>query len=455
MRNKNKIVNDFTKGDITQQLLQFMLPFFFANLLASLYNTVDTIVIGQFMGKTGISALSVGGKMMNLFTRMSANFAAGAQILISQQIGANKKEQVSSTVGTLFTCMSVFAIASSLFCICFAKQLMQMMNTPEEAFNDAVIYCVITSSGYLLLFGYNAVSTVLRGMGDSKHPLVFVAIASILNLVLDILFVAVFHWGVAGAAIATVIGQGTSLIISIVLLYRQREDFGFDFKLKSFAVHLDRLNVIIKIGLPMVAQTFFIQATQLYISSLVNVLGVTQSAAFGVGDKIVNFGTIMNQSIKQAGGAIAGQNIGAQKYDRVQKTVRCSLTITLSIAGIIAFVALTIPERIFGLFTQDADVLAYAQSFMGISIIIFTLAALAGAFETVTTGTGNSKLMFLGGFLDGVVFRLAFSLLFGKFLNMGAVGYFFGNSLARLGPALVHSIYYLSGAWKKHKRLVS
>lgn len=455
MTTKNKIVNDFTQGDIFMQLLRFMFPFLLANLLTSLYNTVDTIVIGQFMGKVGISALSVGGKLMNLFTRMSANFAAGAQILISQQIGANKKEQVSSTVGTLFSCMAIFAVASCVVCIGFASQLMELLNTPAEAFNDAVGYCVITSIGYPLLFGYNAVSTVLRGMGDSKHPLLFVAIASVLNLILDVLFVAVFKWNVAGAAAATVIGQGASFVISIILLYHRRNDFGFDFKLKSFAIHPDRLKVIIKIGLPMVAQTFFIQMTQLYVSSLVNLLGVTESAAYGVGDKIINFGTIMNQSIKQSGGAIAGQNVGAQKYDRVQKTVRCSLCITLSIAVLLSIAALTVPNQIFGLFTQDEDVLAFAQVFMRISVIIFFLAAIAGAVETVTTGTGNARLLFLGGLLDGVVCRLVFSLLFGKFLGMGAAGYFLGNSLARLGPVLVHSVYYLSGAWKKYKRLVA
>lgn len=187
----------------------------------------------------------------------------------------------------------------------------------------------------------------------------------------------------------------------------------------------------------------------------VNLYGLVEAAAYSIGDKIVHLTNIFHMSTKQAAGTMAGQNIGADRHDRVKLIVRNSLVITLSSALLLSAVSLAFPRAIFSLFDTEEAVLAYAPVFMRISCIIFFLSAFMGPLDCVITGTGNSGLSLLGGILDGVVFRIGFSFLFAYVLDMGVAGFFLGDALARLGPILVSGIYYFSGAWKKRKKVIN
>lgn len=449
------IGTDFTKGNISHLLIAFMIPFLLANLLTDLYNMVDMIIIGRFVGSTGIVAVTLGGKLLSMCTNISVGLAAGGQIYIAQQIGAGSvKKDVSAAIGTLFSYLAVLSFAAGLLSFLFSETVLRLLDTPEASFNAALSYFRITSAGMPLVFGYNAVSSVLRGMGDSKRPLLFIAIAALTNLILDLVFVVVFRMGAAGTALATVIGQGFAFSFSILYLYRHRELFLFDFKVKSFRIDIQKLKIMMAIGVPMALQTILIQGTQLVILRFVNGLGVAASAAYGIVEKIITMSSIVTQSIKSAGGSIAGQNIGAGFYERVKETLYAALKITLLAAAFLSTVFLLLPETIFGIFTEDPAVMAYAPSIMLVAASCCGLSALMGCYDIITTGTGNSKLSFLAGVLDGVVFRLALCWLFGIHLNMGVVGFFMGNSFARIGPILVHASYYYSGAWKRRKRLV-
>ncbi|MDF2636278.1 MAG: efflux family protein [Pelosinus sp.] len=451
---KKSIGMDFTEGSISTLLMKFLGPFLLASLLNSIYNTVDMIIIGQFVGSVGTVAVSMGGKILNLLTLVSTGLSSGGQILIGQQVGAKKKEELNATIGTLFGLLGVLSIVISIICLVFSNQILTLMNTPEESFTAARSYYIITTAGLPLIFGYNAVSSVLRGMGDSKRPLLFIAIAAALNLVLDIVFIKAFHLGAAGTAYATIIGQGVSLIFSVVFLYRRRDQFGFDFKLRSFTIVSGKANKILRLGGPLAAQGAMINLTQLYVISNVNALGLIASATYGIADKIVHLSNIVCQSVKQAGGAIAAQNIGADRHDRAKQVVVWGLIITLSISTVLSVFAISFPRAIFGLFTTDEAVMAYSFKFMLITALTLFLSSISSSYGTIITGTGHSMLGFLGGFLDGVVFRVSFGLFFGIYLNMGVIGFFLGHSLARLGVILVDVIYFHSGAWKKRKKLV-
>lgn len=449
------IGTDFTEGSIMPLLARFMLPFLLASILNSLYNTVDTIIIGRFVGSIGIVSVNMGGRMLNLFTQISLTLAGGGQVLISQQFGAKRRDEFNSTIGTLFTEMLVISVLMALGTFLFSEAILRWLNTPEESFAGALAYLRITAVGLPLIFGYNAVSSVLRGMGDSRSPLVFIAIAAAVNLVGDILFILWFDLGAAGTAIATVLGQGISLVFSIVVLYRKRERFGFDFRLRSFAVDWQKLWIMLKIGFPMTLRALFINVTQMYMTSFVNLYGLTESAAYSIGDKIVHLTYIFSTSARQAAGGMIGQNIGAMRQDRVRPIVGCCALITLASAVLLSACSLLFPNAMFGLFTDDPAVLEYARVFMRITCLIYILSAIMSPFEAVVSGTGNSLLGFIGGLLDGVVFRFGFSFLFAYALDMGVSGFLLGDALARLGPIIVSGSYYLSGAWKRKKRLVS
>ena len=446
---------DFTEGSIMPMLLRFMLPFLLASILNSLYNTVDMIIIGRYVGKVGIVSVNMGGRLLNLFSQISLTLAGGGQVLISQQFGAKRRDELNSTIGTMFTEMLVISATLAVVTTIFATQILGLLNTPEESFPGALKYLRITSLGLPLIFGYNAVSSVLRGMGDSRSPLIFIAIAAAFNLLGDFVFVKHFHMGAPGTAIATVLGQGISLVFSLLVLYRRRDRFGFDFKLKSFAVDWDKLWIMLKIGFPMTLRALFINFTQMFMLRYVNAYGLAESAAYAICDKIIHLTNIFSTSARQAAGGMVGQNIGAKKPDRVVVIVRCCAIVTLTAAAVLAAVGILFPRAFFSLFDSNPDVLAYARPFMLITGLIYFLGATMAPFEAVVSGTGHSMLGFLGGILDGVVFRIGFSFLFAFALNMGVTGFLLGDALARLGPIIVSGSYYLSGAWRRRKRLVS
>lgn len=446
---------DFTVGSIFPMLLRFFLPFLLANLLNSIYNTVDTVIIGQFVGSVGIVAVSLGGKMLNLFTNVGTALAGGGQILISQVVGSKRRDELNSSIGTMFSEMLILSVIFAVATLLFSRNIIIWLNTPEEAFDAALAYLRITCIGLPLIFGYNAVSSVLRGMGDSRHPLIFIAIAAVFNLVGDIIFIVVFHMGAVGTAIATVFGQGLSLVFSLCTLYRRKEHFGFDFKFKSFAINWRKLWIMLKLGLPNALRSVCITGTQLVMMGYINLFGLTESAAYSIGDKIYHMANIFITSVNNAGGSMVGQNFGAGKQDRVRSIVHCEAVLTLSASVVLSALSLLFPTQIFSLFTSDTAVLAYARTFMGISCIIYFLAAFNSSYQSVMSGTGNSLLNMIAGILDGMVLRIGFSFLFAYGLNMGVTGFFLADALARIAPVLIGGCYYHFGIWKKRKPLLS
>lgn len=453
MRHERTIGTDFTDGKMMPLLLRFMLPFLMANLLNSIYNTVDTIIIGQFVGSAGTLAVSLGGKLLNLCTMVSTAIAGGGQVLISQLYGAKRRSEINSAIGTFFSIMLISSLGIAVIAFCFSGPILAWMNTPEEAFASAQAYFRITCIGLPLMFGYNAMSSVLRGMGDSKSPLLFIAIAAVINLIGDLIFVICFELGPTGTAYATVIGQGMSLLFSLRLLYRRKEQFGFDFQPESFKIDREKMGIILRIGLPMVLRSFCIQVTQMFMLKYVNLYGVAEATTYAIGTKITQLTNIFSMSVRQASGAVIGQNVGAKRHDRVKSTFHCSFVLTLGAATVLSVVSLLFPEAVFGCFTRDPAVIAYAEVFIRITCLLYVLSAILGPYDSVVTGTGNSMLGFVGGLLDGVVFRLGFSFLLAWGLGMGVAGFFLGDALARLAPIIIDMVYYHSGAWKHYNIL--
>lgn len=230
------IIHDFSSGNIPRQMLAFAAPFMLSNALQVLYALVDMVVVGRFIGSFGLSAVSVASQVFTFMTMLALGFCTGGQVYISQLIGSANRQALNRTIGTLFSTVGILGAGMTLLGLFLRRPVLGLLATPPEAFDMAMDYMLVCSCGILFTYGYNLVSAILRGMGDSRHPFIFILIASLVNLMLDLLFVGVFYWGVAGAALATILGQGASFGFAIFYLKRHREHFGFDFRAESFRI---------------------------------------------------------------------------------------------------------------------------------------------------------------------------------------------------------------------------
>ena len=452
---RKTFINDFTQGPVTRTLLTFAFPLFLSNLLQAVYNVVDMIVVGQVIGQAGLSGCTIGGDILNMLTFVSMGFSNASQIIISQYVGAGLRDRLSRFIGTMSSFLFICAATLSVVCLLLRGQILGWMNTPAESWDQAMAYATTCMFGLVFIYGYNIVSAIMRGLGDSKRPFMFIAIAAVLNLVLDIIFVAVFRWESFGAALATVIAQAVSFLTALAYLYKHRERFGFAISLRHFAPDKKELMGLLKLGIPFAIRSASIQFTRLFVNSWINSYGVTVSAVTGVTHKVDLFGNLIGVSITTAGSSMVGQNIGAGKYDRVSRILGSALLMNAIAFSVMIVIVTTFPSAVFGLFTSDADVLRVCMEYIPISVISFVAAALRDSMNAFTGGCGNYKFNFAVAIVDGIFARVGFSLLFGLVLEMGYFGFWLGNAIAGSVPFFLGTIYYLSGWWKKKSAIVA
>lgn len=443
------MVKDLTEGSVPRLLLTFAAPLFVSNALQAIYNIVDMIVVGQVIGGSGMSAVSTGGNILHLLTFVAMGFSSAGQVIIAREVGMKEKESVRKTIGTLFTMLFAIAIVISVGCYVFRDPLLQVVNTPSEAYSYTMDYTVICIFGLIFIYGYNVVSAIMRGMGDSKRPFMFVAIAAVINIVLDILFVAVLNMEVAGAAWATVIGQSFSFIFSIIYLYRHKEGFDFDFKMQSFIPDGKTMSKIAALGIPMALQSAAISISQTVVAAWVNSFGIIYSAIAGIISKLNMMIGILSNSITTAAASMIGQNLGAKKYDRVPMILAWGFGSAFTLAVISSVIIKMHPETIFGLFTSDKAVLAEA-SIIIVPVILNFIGASTRCFAFgIINGSGNSKLNLCVAILDGMIARVGLAYLLGWVFTMGPKGFWLGDACAGFMPLVIGGTYYLIGNWRK------
>ena len=449
MVEQKTMVRDLTNGSVARQLLVFALPLFFSNALQAVYNMVDMIIVGQFIGGAGMSAVSIGGDLLHLLTFVSMGFASAGQVLIARNVGAGKMKEVSETIGTLFSFLLAASVLISVVCFALRYPIMHALNTPPESFSYAMDYMVTCIAGLVFIYGYNIVSAVLRGMGDSKRPFIFVGVAAILNIILDYLFVVVFGMEVFGAALATVIGQGVSFVSSLVYLYIKRQSFGFDFRLKSFAIRRDSLKPLVMLGIPMAIQSAAVNFSKVLLMSWINLEGVLYSALAGIFNKINVVGGVVSMSFTAAGSSVVGQNLGARKYERVPKILATIAVIGLALFSVMTVVMVAVPEKVFGLFTSDEAVLSLANILIIPMILNFYGAATRSISFALINGSGNTRLNLAVALIDGILMRIGLAALLCFSFNMGSLGCWYGDAIAGFMPLLIGLVFYLSGKWRK------
>lgn len=445
---------DFTEGNVSKQLIVFAAPLFLSNLLQVVYNMVDMLIVGQYAGSIGLSAVSVGGDISNFMTFVAMGFSNAGQVIISQYIGAKREAYISKFIGTMVTFLLGCAIAVSVIVMIWKQQILGWMNTPDEAWGYALDYIAICTAGMVFIYGYNIVSAVLRGFGDSKRPFIFISIAAFANVLLDLLFVAALGWGAAGAALATVISQTLSFLLAAVFLYQKRRDMYLEFSVENFRIEKEYLILLLKLGIPMAIKNAAVQFSKLFVNSWVNSYGLVVSAVSGIGNKLSTIANLFSNSVNTAGATMVGQNIGAEKYRRVSRVILSAFVVDLSIIAVITAVFVMFPEFVFGLFTSDQEIMPAAMEFVPIGVLVFLGSAFRAPMNTLLNGGGNYKINFAVAILDGMVNRIGFSLLFGIVLHMGYVGFWLGDAVASFTPFFIGGIYYLTGSWKTRKYII-
>ena len=447
MEKKNTIIRDLTTGSVPRTLISFSLPLFLSGLLQMVYNMVDMIVVGRFVGTQGLSAVAIGGEVLQLITFVAMGFSNAGQILISRYVGEDRKDLVGEMVGTLFTLLEGLAVVIMVVFLFTYQDIMHWLNTPEEIWEFTRQYSVTCVYGVVFIYGYNLVSAILRGMGDSKHPFIFIALASLINVILDIALVGPLGMGPLGAALATVVGQAVSFFFALRLLYKNRSQIHFDFRPAHFRISKHVIRPLMSLGVPMVIQSAAITFSMLFVNAYVNAYGTVAVAVTGVARKLESMIGVVSQAISSAGGAMVAQALGAGKTKRVPKIVYHALWIVAIPAGVFALVTALKPEWLFGLFSDDPKVLEMALGYVPVAMVQYLGATLRPASFALINGSGNSRMNLAVALLDGFVCRIGLSLLLGITLGWGIRGFWYGNALSGLVPFLIGFSFLLSGKW--------
>lgn len=442
--------NRLTEGSVIKQLIKFSLPLLLSNIVQALYSVADMLIVGWFSGTYTMSAVNIGGQITMVVTNFVIGLAIGGTVLIAQYIGAKKNEEVDKTIGTLFTLMGILAIFFSIFMTFFSDVMLKLLNTPEESYDMAKNYVLICMWGIIFVFGYNAISAILRGMGDSKRPLAFVGIASTINIILDIIFVGPLNMNATGAAIATIIAQATAMFLAIIYLKRSR--FVFNFHHTSFRIHKDKLKLLLKVGIPSSAQNVIVGISFLVLTSIINDLGgVTASAAVGIVGKFNSFAILPAIAMSASVSAMSAQNIGAGLYDRAQKTLWSAITISFAIsAAIFAFVQI-FPEAILQAFKAEPDVIDIGVSYLRSFSYDYLIVPFTFCFNGLLNGSGYSIISMTSSIVSSLVFRIPLVFLFARVLETGVGSLGYAAPIATVFASLIGGYFYFSGKWKKDK----
>lgn len=395
--------NDFTTGSIAGKLIRFMIPVFGALVLQAMYGAVDLLVVGRFGTTPGLSGVSTGSQIMNLVTFVITGLAMGMTVLIARYLGEKREERIGTLIGNAIALFGVIGIILFVGMVFFSRQISILMQAPAEAVSFTSSYVMICGAGIFFIIAYNFIAAIFRGLGDSKTPLLFVAIACVVNIFGDLLLVAVFHMNAAGAAIATVAAQAVSVVLSLFIMKKRSLPFTLHLSDIRFGSETARF---VRVGVPLAFQELLTQISFLALCAFVNRLGLEASSGYGVACKIVNFVMLVPSALSQSMSSFVSQNVGAGQEDRAKKAMFTGMGIGLVI-GVIVFVFIFFKGTLLtGLFTSDPSVIEkgyeYLIGFAPEAIVTAVLFSFIGYFN----GHEKSFWVMLQGAMQTLIVRL-------------------------------------------------
>ncbi len=454
MHSKSKKTNSstllMTEGNIWKLLIVFSIPLILGNLLQQMYNTADSIIVGNFVGSNGLAAVGSGTALINLIIAFAQGASVGAGVVVSQYLGANKKEQIKISVHTSICISIILGVILSLLGVFLSPALLEMMKTPKEVFKDSALYLQIFCGGLIFNVIYNMATGILNAAGNSRKPLVYLAVASITNIILDLLLIGVFKLGVMGAAIATDISQALSCILAVGYLLRVKSDYKL--YIKDLKINKDIAIKIIKIGLPTAIQNMVISFSNVLVQSSVNAYGATAMAGYAAYLKIDGFNILPVLSISMATTTFTGQNVGANKLERVKKGMYTALIIGVIYTVFIGAVLLLTSHAVLGFFTPDENVIKYGQIAMKYFCPFYFLLGILNILAGTVRGAGKGVPPMLILLFSMCVFRILWIKIALPFYDT-IDGVFILYPISWVVGAVLMILYTKFGKWLPHQQL--
>lgn len=405
----------FTEGTIFSPLIRFALPVLLALFLQTMYGAVDLLIVGQFGGEMStvyVSAVSTGSTVMQAITVVITGLAMGLTVFVGKEIGAGERGKAGKIIGSGIVLFGIIAIAVTALMITFAQPLARIMHAPEEALEQTVLYITICSAGAVFIVAYNLLGSIFRGIGDSKMPLITVVIACVLNIGGDLLLVAVFHMGAAGAATATIFAQAVSVVISILII--RKKTLPFDFSVKDIRPRAAFIKETLKLGAPIALQDLLVNITFLVIIALVNDLGLTESAGIGVAEKLCGFLMLVPSAFMQSMSAFVAQNMGARKPERARKALLCGIVLSLAVSVIMAYFTFFHGELLAGIFAKDTATISAAADYLRAYALDCLLTSFLFCFIGYFNGCSKTTFVMLQGIIGAFGVRLPVSWIMSR-----------------------------------------
>lgn len=414
---------DFTQGSIPVKLIKFMLPILGALILQAMYGAVDLLVVGKFGTTAGISGVSTGSNVINMVTFTISGLAMGVTILIGRYLGEGKNDRIGKVIGGVICFFALAAVILTVLLFAFARPIAVLMQAPAEALELTVLYIRICGGGIVFVIAYNVISSIFRGMGNSRLPLLFVAIACVVNMIGDMILIAGLGMNVAGAAIATIGAQAVSVVLSLLIIRRQKLPFTMpraDIRLGGEVIKF------VQLGAPLAFQEFLTDVTFLALCAFINRLGLEASSGYGVGQKIQSFIMLIPGSIMQSMSSFVAQNVGACREDRARQAMKCGMTIGAGIGAVIAYMVFFHGDLLSGVFTNDAAVVARSFEYLRGFALEAIVTSISFSFMGYFSGHSRSMFVMGQGLAQSFLVRLPMSYLMS--IQVGA-------SLTRIGMA--------------------
>ena len=404
---------NLTTGSVFKTLISFSLPFLLSYFLQTLYGMADLFIVGQFNGVESTTAVSIGSQVMHMLTVMIVGLAMGSTVLIGKAIGARQQEEASTVIGNTITLFMSLSVVISIVLLLLVKPIVAVVSTPEEAVSGTMMYLIICFIGIPFITAYNIISSIFRGMGDSKSPMYFIAIACAANIALDYLFIGVMKQGPAGAALGTTLSQTISVIVSLGIILKRQT--GITLKKEHLRPQKNIMGSLLKVGLPVAFQDGFIQISFIVITVIANSRGLNDAAAVGIVEKLISFLFLVPSSMLSSVSALAAQNIGAGRHDRAKKTLRYAILLSVSFGALSVLVMQLAAEPFVGLFSPDAEVIRLGGQYMRGYIWDCILAGIHFCFSGYFCAYGLSGFSFLHNSISIVCARIPLAYLASKY----------------------------------------
>jgi putative MATE family efflux protein len=437
-------MTDLTTGNVARQILLFSVPMLLGNIFQQLYNIVDSIIVGKYLGKEALA--SVGASFPVIFTIIALviGIGGGASVVISQYFGANDKESVKKAVDTLNIFLLVTGLVISVTGIMFSRWIFTLLQLPDELMESATTYLNIYLMGMLVFFGFNSITSILRGVGDSKNPLYYLIVATVLNIGLDILFVLGFKWGIAGAAWATVVSQGVAFVIAVAHINRKHSVIRID----VWGIKFDRKIFVqsLRIGLPTGIQHTFVALGMMALTGIVNTFGTNVIAAFTAASRIDSLASLPAMTLSVALSVFVGQNIGANKLQRISRGLKVALLFASIFSITMTIVALFWSEPLMKIFSDDPEVIAIGKDYLIIVSLFYLLFSTMFVYNGLLRGAGATLIPMFTTLFSLWLIRIPLAVFLSRF--MGETGIWWSIPIAWFFGVIGAMLYYRYGNWK-------